>query len=111
MPFFKLCALDELDETDSRGFVISDVTPERNIFIVHSHNKVVGYENRCPHTLISLDWSPDQFLDYAKDYIQCANHGALFKIHDGKCIYGPCTGQSLQSVELKVEDNVVFALL
>lgn len=111
MPLFKLCAFDELDELDSRGFFITELSPARNIFIVRSSNKVLGYENSCPHTMGPLDWSPNEFLNYDKEYIQCANHGALFNIDDGRCIYGPCAGQSLRTVELKVEDNTVFAVL
>ena len=111
MPVIKLCTFDEMNEVDSRGFFITDVSPARNIFIVRDKDKVLGYANQCPHTMGPLDWSPDQFLDYDKEYIQCANHGALFNIQDGKCIYGPCVGQSLWPVKVKVEDNVVFAIL
>ena len=111
MPLIKLCAFDEMSKVESRGFFITEVTPPRNIFIVRNKDKVLGYANQCPHTMGPLDWSPDQFLNYDKEYIQCANHGALFNIQDGKCIYGPCLGQSLWQVELKVKDNVVFAVL
>ena len=111
MPLIKLCVFDELDKIDSRGFDITEVTPERNIFIVRNNEKIFGYENRCPHNFASLDWSPDQFLDYDKEYIQCSNHGALFEIHSGKCLYGPCIGQSLWSVQLRVDDNIVFVVL
>ena len=111
MPQIELCAFNELDEPSSRGFYITELTPPRNIFIVRNRDKVVGYENSCPHTMGPLDWSPDEFLNYDKEYIQCANHGALFKIEDGRCIYGPCAGQSLRPIELKVENNTIFAVL
>ena len=111
MPAIKLCPLNELDEPGSRGFFITELTPPRNIFIVRSNSKVLGYENSCPHTMGPLDWSPDQFLNYDSDYIQCANHGALFEIESGKCIYGPCSGQSLWPVEIKIENSIVFAVL
>ena len=111
MALFKLCAFDELDQIDSRGFVIADVSPERNIFIVRNKDKIVGYENSCPHNFAPLDWAPNQFLSYDKDYIQCANHGALFEIEDGRCIYGPCAGKSLRPVNIVFEENLVFASL
>ena len=111
MPLIKLCVFDEMSEVDSRGFFITEVTPARNIFIVRLKDKVLGYVNQCPHTMGPLDWSPDQFLDYDKEYIQCANHGALFNILDGKCIYGPCPGKSLWPVNLRVDDNIVYAEL
>ena len=111
MPLIKLCAFDELDEVDSRGFFITELTPPRNIFIVRSKENIFGYENNCPHTMGPLDWSPNEFLNYDKDYIQCANHGALFEIADGRCIYGPCAGQSLWSIELQIDNGIVFAVL
>ena len=109
MPLFRLCSLEELDEPDSRGFVISDVSPERNIFIVKNRLGIFAYENRCPHNAAPLDWVPGQFLDFDKEYIQCANHGALFELHNGHCIYGPCSGQFLEQVNLKIKDNWIFA--
>ncbi len=109
MPLIKLCEFNELDEIDSRGFVISETTPARNIFIVRSHHAIVAYENSCPHNFAPLNWSPDIFLSYDKDYIQCSNHGALFKIVNGRCVYGPCAGQSLSTVKVKIDDGVVYA--
>jgi len=35
--------------------------------------------------------------------IQCATHGALFRIRDGYCVAGPCAGQGLIPLEVKVE--------
>ena len=110
MPQIKLCKFSELVEIESRGFVISDVTPERNIFIVRRGDEVYGYENSCPHNFMPMDWSPDVFLSHDSEYIQCANHGALFEIGNGICIYGPCMGQSLQPVQIEVHENIVFAV-
>ncbi|MEM8844420.1 MAG: Rieske (2Fe-2S) protein [Pseudomonadota bacterium] len=111
MPLFKLCSIDELNEIDSRGFLISDVSPERNIFIVKNKHQIYGYENMCPHNFSPLDWSPNQFLNFDNSYIQCANHGALFEINSGDCIYGPCAGQSLQSIKIEVKNKVIFAFI
>jgi nitrite reductase/ring-hydroxylating ferredoxin subunit len=109
MPFIKLCDFIELSEIDSRGFVISEFTPARNIFIVRNKNILVAYENSCPHNFAPLNWSADVFLSYDQDYIQCSNHGALFEIEDGRCIYGPCSGQSLKTVAVKIDAGVVYA--
>ena len=111
MALFKLCKFDELEDPGSRGFFITELDPPRNIFIVRHESMLRGYENSCPHTMGPLDWSPDQFLNYDRDYIQCANHGALFNIEDGACIYGPCQGQSLWPVELVIENKVIFAVV
>ena len=40
---------------------------------------------------------PDQFLSADLQLIVCATHGAQFEIHTGRCVSGPCLGQSLQA--------------
>ena len=111
MPLIKLCNFNELNAVDSRGFVISEFSPARNIFIVRNNDTIVAYENSCPHSLTPLDWSPNEFLNNEKDYIQCSHHGALFEIDNGHCIYGPCTGESLTEVEVMITDGIVYTYM
>ncbi len=111
MSLIKLCDFNELSEVDSREFVISEFSPARNIFIVRNYEITTAYENSCPHNLGPLNWSEDVFLSYEKDYIECANHGALFEIANGQCIYGPCVGQSLNKIVIKIDDGVIYAEL
>ena len=111
MPLIKLCKLSEISASESLGFFITEVSPERNVFIVYQDNDVHAYENQCPHTLAPLDWSPHQFLNSTKDYIQCSGHGALFEIDNGLCIYGPCMQQSLTKLPVEISDGVVFVSL
>ena len=106
MPRIKLCRLDELEDIDSRGF---EVTEElHDIFIVRNYNRVSAYHNSCPHNHSPLNWSEDQFLDYGKEYIQCASHGALFEMDSGECIYGPCMGENLTMIECEVVDGHIY---
>lgn len=79
------------------------------IFLVRTRVDLYGYLNRCPHTGINLDWFPNQFLDVTDSFIQCATHGALFRIEDGFCLRGPCAGEYLQKLSLQIEqDDVVL---
>ncbi len=111
MPLIKVCKLSALGDTRSLGFYITEVTPERNIFIVSGDDQVYAYENRCPHTQAPLDWSPHKFLSSSKDHIQCANHGALFEIGSGRCIYGPCLNQSLTKIPVEISQGSVYVIL
>ena len=54
MPLFKLCNLAELDDIDSRGFVISDVSPESNIFIVKNKLYAISLISQLTIILIYL---------------------------------------------------------
>ena len=111
MPRIQLCRLEELETIDSRGFEIDHSSTLHNIFIVRDGNSVTAYQNSCPHNFAPLDWAPDNFLSYEKDYIQCASHGALFEIDSGRCIHGPCVGQALDKVDIEIDDNVIYAIL
>ncbi|HRF54496.1 MAG TPA: Rieske (2Fe-2S) protein, partial [Aquimonas sp.] len=37
----------------------------------------------------------------------CAAHGAAFAVRDGHCVSGPCRGQSLQSLNVRVIDGMI----
>ena len=105
-----LCQMQELVRHKAKGFSIDSGTGKQYIFLVHRDGKAYGYINRCPHTGVSLDWVPDQFLDVTEKLIQCATHGAQFRIEDGLCVYGPCYGNSLTPVPIAIQDNQLFLL-
>lgn len=100
-----LCQLDEIENPGAKAFDLDD----QAIFVVRQGDQVHAYVNSCPHRGIRLEWQPDQFLDYEKQYIQCSTHGALFTLDNGKCIVGPCNGSSLRRVECRVVDGAIWA--
>ena len=100
----KLCELSELKENQSKGFVIDD----KPIFSVKKTGKIFVYKNRCPHLGIQLEMVPDQFLDNTHSLIQCAMHGALFRIEDGLCISGPCFDQHLDHVPFEIKGDGLY---
>ena len=102
-----LCRLDELEDPGSRGFESRETGAAWDFFIVRKQGVVFGYRNSCPHTRAPLDWMPDSFLDPEGGFIQCAMHGALFRVDNGKCLRGPCVGESLEPVILRVLDGQV----
>ena len=103
-----LCRLDEIGNDASRGFSVRTGDTRLEMFVVRRGDELFGYRNNCPHTGAPLDWSPDDFLDADGKFIQCAMHGALFKVEDGYCVLGPCAGQSLQRIPLRLRGGVVI---
>lgn len=93
----RLCESDQLVEGQSRGIEVDG----QSLILVRRRGRVYAYGNRCPHTGVNLDWLPDQFLDTSGDYLQCAVHGALFRIEDGYCVRGPCAGDALRRVAVR----------
>ena len=100
--------LDEIGDPGSRGFDL-ELAPDRQLrlFIVRKAGRVNAYRNTCPHTGAPLEWQPDQFLDPDDSFIQCAIHGALFRPEDGYCLRGPCVGQSLSSLPLRINGRQI----
>ncbi len=103
-----LCRVRDIPDPGSRGFRVERGGEVQSIVVVRRGDAVYGYVNRCPHTGVTLDWLPDQFLDAEGELIVCATHGALFRIEDGYCVGGPCAGDSLRPVPLRVEDGEVL---
>lgn len=105
-----LCAFDELDENAGKGFELPLHGSLQRIFVVRRGGQVYGYHNVCPHRGTTLDWLPDQFMDPECRYLQCATHGALFRVEDGHCVAGPCAGKRLTPVTVTVHDGQVLLL-
>lgn len=103
----KLCALEEVENFQSKGFNIA----EQQLFAIRQNQRVYVYHNRCPHLGIQLEWLPDKFLDYDGELIQCSTHGALFTIDEGLCVSGPCCGQSLSPVTAEIRDGEIWIKL
>ena len=100
-----LCELHDIPENDARGFSINTPGGIQEIFIVRKNDEYFGYINRCPHTGVNLDWQLHRFLSLDGTEIQCATHGARFRIRDGFCTWGPCQGQSLVPVSTYIDNN------
>lgn len=100
-----LCDAIAVAEGKSKSFALIQNDKTLELFVVHFRGKFYAYENHCPHTGISLNWQGDTFLDITEQQIQCATHGALFRISDGLCEWGPCIGQHLQSIAIRELDG------
>lgn len=107
----RLCAADAVPEGAARGFCIRHGDAELQLLLVRGARGLRAYLNSCPHTGVTLDWQPDRFLDEAGRHLQCATHGALFRIEDGFCIAGPCAGQSLTPLALEERPDGIDLLL
>lgn len=102
----KVAKLAEIDEPGAKGASVDGLTGIP-LFVVHKDGEIHAYRNRCPHTGAPLEWMPDQFLDLDKSFIECALHGALFRADNGYCLRGPCVGQSLQALGVRIEAEFV----
>ncbi|MBV8679608.1 MAG: Rieske 2Fe-2S domain-containing protein [Aquitalea sp.] len=70
--------------------------------------RVYGYVNACQHIPIELDLQDGNVFDLSGQYLVCSMHGALYLPTNGRCVGGPCRGQSLQALPLYEADNHVW---
>lgn len=100
-----LCRLDDIEEDSARECQ----TEGQSLVVLRRDGQVFAYLNWCPHLGIELNFQPDVFLDQDNQFIQCANHDALFEIDSGYCLAGPCAGDTLRAVPVEVRNGEVWA--
>ncbi len=109
---YAICAETDIQNRRGRAFSLLRVAEDGSeqpwhIFIVRYGKQAFGYINRCPHDGVNLDWETNQFLDESGRVIVCGKHGSKFELATGKCIDGPCLGQSLEPIALTVIDGEI----
>lgn len=109
-PGTPLFRLDEVADGGSAGFVGAVDGVRRPLLAVRRGESVFVYVNSCPHVGAPLDWRPGRFLTADGSLIQCTMHGALFRIEDGHCLFGPCAGKELEAVAVEVRDGAVHGI-
>lgn len=100
----ELCRLEEIAD----GGREIPLGGDRSLFLIRRQAAVYAYLNACPHTGSPLNWGRDQFLNWDGSLIQCSFHGALFRIEDGLCVWGPCATQHLERVPITVRGGAVI---
>jgi nitrite reductase/ring-hydroxylating ferredoxin subunit len=101
-----LCRMEEIPDPGARGFA-SAPGSFFGLFAVRKAGQVHVYVNSCPHIGLPLEPLPDRFLDTRRQLIVCSAHGARFRIEDGGCVSGPCLGQHLEAVPVRIVDGLV----
>ncbi|MFV3077298.1 Rieske (2Fe-2S) protein [Niveispirillum fermenti] len=95
--------LDEVPEGGSREYVFGQGLNAFRMFVVRHDGRCFGYLNLCPHYSLPLNVRADEFLSRDGARIMCRRHLAVFTIEDGLCIDGACTGSSLETVPVTVD--------
>jgi nitrite reductase/ring-hydroxylating ferredoxin subunit len=103
-----LCRLDEMADPGSRAFMMRRGGEDEEIFVIRQGDEAFAYVNICPHRFVPLNWKPHVFLNHDKTRILCVVHAATFDMRDGSCLGGPCPGQGLEQVALRVENGFIY---
>jgi len=101
-----VCALEQVPDGGATAVDAMLADGEESLILLRRGGQVNGYLNICPHAGNRLDYAPGKFLLKNASLI-CAVHGAVFNQADGLCTGGPCRGQSLRAVPLRVVDGFI----
>jgi nitrite reductase/ring-hydroxylating ferredoxin subunit len=93
----RICPRDEIADGTARNFVLQMRAGRFHGFVVREGADFHGFVDRCPHAGLPLAKTLDDYLSPDGTRIACAWHGAIFAIADGRCLGGPCMGQTLIS--------------
>ncbi len=104
----KLCDLDDISELEAKGFVGRVDGKQRNIFAVRKADTYYVYVNQCPHAGALIDHIQGKFFNGDGSLLRCGMHGALFQVEDGKCVDGPCSGDSLTQVPSEAKPDGLY---
>lgn len=77
----------------------------RSLILVRFEDGVRCYLNNCPHQDVPLNEAYKVDINPFEKTMKCSVHDAFFNIEDGLCVEGPCWDESLQMVDVEVEEN------
>ena len=106
-PGVRLGPLDLIGDGEARNFVLQLRAGRFHGFVVRRGEAVHGYVDRCPHAGLPLAQVLDRYLTADGTLVACSWHGALFDPVDGRCVGGPCAGQSLTPWPVVVTDGEI----
>jgi nitrite reductase/ring-hydroxylating ferredoxin subunit len=104
----RLCAVAALPDGAAALIGARRASAQARILLVRRGAQVAGFVNACPHMGLPLDDKPDRLARGGGAFLRCSHHGALFRVADGMCVEGPCLGERLEAVALRIADGVVF---
>jgi nitrite reductase/ring-hydroxylating ferredoxin subunit len=101
----RLCRLNDIAEGQAKGFLPSPSALSK-VIVLKREGQLHGWLDSCPHYEggTPMAWKADAYMSGDGNFLSCHSHGALFDMETGECVLGPCLGQGLTRIELKVTD-------
>lgn len=103
-----IARLDELQPGAVKKFWLICQKYRLDAFLVNDQGNYHAYVNRCRHMPTPLDFVRNDFLSDDGRFLQCYTHGALYEFATGECIFGPCKGEFLYRLPVRVDRGEVL---
>jgi len=98
----RLCAAADVSER-GKEIVFGEGKDAFRIVLFRVGQRVLAYHNCCPHFSLPLNYEPELFHVLAGGVLMCAHHTAMFRLEDGECFDGPCSGARLTPINLGLD--------
>jgi nitrite reductase/ring-hydroxylating ferredoxin subunit len=100
-----LCPSKAIANGQARGF-----DPEGlgriTVFVVRWEGQFRAWYDWCPHWRTGpMAWRRDAYFSGDGQALMCHAHGARFDPLSGQCTLGPCQGQALRSVVMRLNES------
>ena len=106
----QVASAEELPQGSSKKFTLSCNGDRVEGFVVNFRGSYYAYLNRCCHIPMPMDWFENQFLSEDGCFIVCATHGATYEPATGECVAGPCPGEYLERLPLRVVGGTILVV-
>lgn len=103
-----IAKVDELSPGSVKKFWIICQEYRVDAFLVNERGSFHAYVNRCRHMPTPLDFIRDQFMSEDGKHLMCYTHGALYELATGLCVAGPCKGEALYRLPVRVDGGDVL---
>jgi nitrite reductase/ring-hydroxylating ferredoxin subunit len=98
-----LCHGESIAEGQARGFDL-DGQGQTTVFVLHWQGQWRAWHDWCPHWRTGpMAWRRDAYFSGDGQSLMCHAHGARFDPLSGACTLGPCQGQALWPVALRLD--------
>jgi nitrite reductase/ring-hydroxylating ferredoxin subunit len=109
-----ICKLSAIKDIESEVWNEYSLQTDRgliSVMLLFKNDRYYGYQNSCPHQGRRMDYAAGKFLISDSGTIVCPAHGAEFNPENGLCVNGPCLGESLKPIQLKTNEEDIFAIV
>ena len=103
-----LCQLTDLPAANGLGLRVEGPAGIRHIVLFRAPDGVRAYLDVCPHQGRSLAFAPGEYLLGERGELICPHHGASFELASGACLSGPCQGDRLTAVGVRIDDGWIY---
>jgi len=104
LPGTYLCQTTDIGINQVREFCFGTDSPfVFRLFIYNDNGTFRAFRNSCPHYDVPLNHTTEDLFTSDDRYFQCMTHFAHFEKDSGLCVSGPCKGQALESIPIRLE--------